>query len=731
MRGWIAVALSALAVAVWVALAPPGLPDGLVPADGTYDVRILRDVWGVPHIFGRSDADVAYGLAWAHSEDDFPTIQGALLAARGELASAFGRDAAPNDYMVHLLRIHDVVAAGYPNLPADVRAVCEAYADGVNHYAALHPEEALARLYPAHGADVVAGFVHKLPLFFGIDGVLKELFEAQGEGRPHPSEDSPAVESRGREVAPSPRVGAEGGPGEGRGEGRTGARVLGSNAMAVAPSRTEDGGTLLAINSHQPWEGPVAWYEAHLRSEEGWDIVGGVFPGAPIILHGHNRHLGWAHTVNRPDLIDVYVLDIDPEDPDRYRFDGEWRTLEKREAPILVKLWKRLRWTFEREVLWSAHGPAVRRPHGTYGIRFANFGNVRQVEQWYRMNKARDFDEWSSAMAIGALPMFNTVYADREGNIEYVYNARLPLRAEGHDWTGYLPGDTSETLWTEYLSYDQLPRVTNPPSGFVQNANSVPFHSTVGEGNPSREDYPPSFGIEDEMTNRGWRLIEQIGGDESITADEFDAYKFDTSYSSQSAMAGLVAKVLAMPAPDDELTREALAVLARWDLDTDVDNLHAALPILAFGRYFVGRFEPPEDDSELLTVLREAAEVLHQHHGGLEVPWGEVNRLRRGDVELAVAGGPEILHAVYGQLDDDGRLRGWAGDSYILMVAWDADGAVRSRSIHQYGSATLDESSPHYADQAPLFVRRELKPVWLEETEIRANLEREYQPGEL
>jgi penicillin amidase/acyl-homoserine-lactone acylase len=708
---WTAAVVAAAAVAVWVALAPPALPDGLVPAEGTYDVRILRDTWGVPHVFGRRDADVAYGLAWAHAEDDLPTIQGALLAARGELAAVYGRDMAPNDYMVQLLRIHDVVDEGYPRLPADVRAVCDAFAAGVNHYAALHPEQALARLYPVRGEDVVAGFVHKIPLFFGMDGVLKELFEDEA---PHPLTPSPTGAATGRSQPPG-----------------DGAGVRGSNGFAVAPSRTADGSTFLAINSHQPWEGPVAWYEAHLHSDEGWDMVGGVFPGAPVVLHGHNRDLGWAHTVNRPDLIDVYALDVDPDDPDRYRFDGEWKTLEKRTAPIEVKLWERLRWTFEREVLWSVHGPVVRRPHGTYAVRFANFGEVRQVEQWLRMNKARTFDEWRSAMAIGALPMFNTVYGDREGNVEYVYNARLPLRAPGYDWSQDLPGDTSETLWTAYLPYEQLPRVTNPPSGFVQNANNVPFQTTVGEGNPKREDYPESFGIEDEMTNRGWRLIEQLGGDESITEEELYASKFDTSFSPRSAMAELVAEVLTMPAPDDELTREALAALSRWDFDTDVGNLHAALPVLAFGRYFVGRFQPPEDDAELFVVLREAAEVLKRHHGGLEVPWGEVNRLRRGDLDLAVGGGPEVLHAVYGELEDDGRLRGRAGDSYVLMVAWDPDGNVRSRSIHQYGSATLDETSPHYADQAPLFVRRELKPVWMDEAEVRAHLEREYRPGEM
>ncbi|HEX6383363.1 MAG TPA: penicillin acylase family protein, partial [Anaerolineae bacterium] len=155
----------------------------LAAPPGRYDVRILRDTWGVPHIFGQTDADVAFGLAYAHAEDDFLTIQQTYLAARGKLATVYGRDAAPNDYMVHLLRIWDVVDDKYDTIPAKTRAVMEAYADGLNHYAALHEDEALPGLFPISGKDVAAGFIHKVPLFFGIDAVLGQLFTEQ---RPSP-----------------------------------------------------------------------------------------------------------------------------------------------------------------------------------------------------------------------------------------------------------------------------------------------------------------------------------------------------------------------------------------------------------------------------------------------------------------------------------------------------------------------------------------------------------------
>ena len=356
---------------------------------------MLRDEWGVPHVFGKTDADAAFGLAYAHAEDDFATIQGSLLAARGKMASVYGKAGAPNDYMVALLRVWDFIDAKYEkDLAPETRALCEAYAAGLNRYAALHPQQALPGLYPARGKDVVAGFVHKLPLFFGLDKVLVELMgETRLHGLSRKGEATTAVAALDDQEAP-----------------------FGSNALAVAPRRSADGFTRLAVNSHQPWTGPVAWYEAHVHSDEGWDMAGGVFPGTPVVLHGHNRDLGWAHTVNQPDLIDVYVLETNPQNPNQYRFDGAWRDLEVRDAPIDVKLWGGLHTTAHREVLWSVQGPVVRRPHGTYAIRFANLGEVRMVEAWYRMNKARNLDEFRAALRPGALPMFNVAYADRDGH---------------------------------------------------------------------------------------------------------------------------------------------------------------------------------------------------------------------------------------------------------------------------------------------------------------------------
>jgi acyl-homoserine-lactone acylase len=708
MATFLALLAAVAAVAVARGARPPERQrlDRFRTAARSHDVRILRDTWGVPHVFGKTDADAAFGLAYAHAEDDFATIQGALLAARGRLASVQGRAGAPNDYMVGLLRVSELVETKYAtDLSSDVRKVCEAYAEGLNLYASLHPADVWPYVFPVRGQDVVAGFVHKLPLFFGLDRTLGDLFGAARRA---------AVSAKGREAAAGVAPAAD--------------SPYGSNAFAVGPARSADGFTRLAVNSHQPWDGPVAWYEVSVKSEEGWDMSGGLFPGTPVILHGFGPHLGWAHTVNKPDLVDVYVLDVNPRNPNQYRFDGEWRDLEARDVAIDVKLLGGFHWTFHREALWSGHGPVVRRPHGTYAIRFAGLGDIRAVEQWFRMNKARSRDEWEAAMRLQAIPMFNTVYADALGNIGYVYNARIPRRAPGYDWSQYLPGDTKETLWTEYLPYDQLPQVWNPASGVVLNSNSSPFASTLGPGNPEPESLPRNAGIEASLTNRARRELELFGQDNAITADAFDRVKFDTRYSASSNVVRRLHTLLEGPPPQDPLAREGLDLLRRWDLGTEVDNPAAALALLTLRPKDDDQL-PAVDRGELVLRLEDAARRLSARFGRLDVPFGEVHRLRRGAVDLPVGGGPDTLRAVYARESADGRYVGRAGDSYVLMVAWDRAGRVEARSISPYGSAVGDPRSKHFADQAPLFVRRELKPVWRTEAEVRAHLEREYVPG--
>ncbi|MEP5763707.1 MAG: acylase [Halieaceae bacterium] len=685
--------------------APPVLDrEALFAAADDYEVRIIRDEFGVPHIYGSRDADTAFGLAYAHAEDDFATIQEVILATRGTLAAVKGRAAAQTDYLIRMMRIWEAVDAGYDSkLSVQARAVAEAYAAGINLYGAQHPEQVLPFALPVHGKDLVAGFTFKLPLFYGFDGILGKLFS--GETRSLARQGEIALQFTAR---PQPELGSQG--------------------VAIAPSRSADGKTRLLVNSHQPLTGPVAWYEVRLHSEQGWDIAGGTFPGSPVVLHGHNRQLGWANTVNKPDLVDIYQLTLNPEDENQYWLDGEWRDLERRSADILVKLLGPLRWTFSEALYFSAHGPVLKLEQGAFALRWAGMGEVRTLDQYLALNKAANQREFEAALAIGSQPSINYVYADAEGNIAHYYNAMFPQRVEGWDWQKDLPGDRSELIWQDYLPFAAIPMTRNPASGFVFNANNTPFVSSVGEGQPRPQDFSPTLGIETRMTNRALRLRRLLAEDAAISAEDFRRIKYDLHYDQDAegiqALADFLAEGSESVAGD---LQAAYGLLQSWDYSTDQDNRSAALAVITLEPLLDLRKR--REGVSLEQELRRAQQYLLTHFGRIDPAYGEVTRLRRGRQDWPIDGGPDVLRAVYTEADDnDGKLIDVAGDSYIMFVEWDQQGAVSSSSMHSFGSATLDEKSPHYADQAPLFAEMVEKPVRLQLDDLLQHASRDYRP---
>jgi penicillin amidase/acyl-homoserine-lactone acylase len=453
------------------------------------------------------------------------------------------------------------------------------------------------------------------------------------------------------------------------------------------------------------------------------------------VIQGHNENLSWAMTVNDPDLTDIYVLEINPENEYQYLFDGEWLDLEMREVPIKVKLIGNLKITVKQETFWSVFGPVVRQDHGVYAIRYSGFERIDIFQQLYQLNKATDFEEWRTAMYNGGLPTFNVGYADHEGNIFYIYNAKLPIREEGYQWDLYLPGISSDVLWTEYLPAAELPQVLNPPSGFFQNANSTPYSATFGEGNPDPGDFSSTFGIEEYETNRSLMLKELFSADDSINLEEFIGYKFNLSYHPESDVAQAM-EMLAGLSFDDPLLQQGQNLLTDWDLSVGIESKQAALGVLTM--YFLNENVEDFHSSSLATneffpedvkiAFVLAVEYLEEHFGKLNPAWGEVQRLQRGDIDVPLGGGPDVIRAAYAAKQDNGILRANDGEGYVMLIAWRPDGSVESYSIHQYGSATIREDSPHYDDQSEMFAAMELKPVWFDLAEIMANLESEYSP---
>ena len=682
--------------------------------DEKYDVVIERDHLGVPHIIGERDVDAAFGFAYAQAEDNWQIIHDSIPFYRGTNAAINGRDAATIDFLIHWLGIWDDLDAGYETqLKPETRAYIEAFADGINYYAALHPEETNQRLFPINGKDIVAGYMLRHLLFYGFDGPVIELFEEQ---RKYP------ISRRGDAVTQT----------DSRSHGVTiGGLPVGSNAMTVSPYNSTDGSTMLAINSHQPTTGPVAWYEAHVQSNEGLNVMGGLFPSGATIGVGFNENLGWGATVNKPDLVDIYVLDIDPNNPNRYRLDGEWKTLESREITIDVKLMGFLPWSVTEEVLRSEHGPVLRTDHGTYGVRYAGMGEMRQVEQWLAMSKAQNLEEWRNAMRIHSFASFNLVYADREGNTMFVHNSLTPNRVSGYNWAHYLPGDDSSLIWDQYMPFDQLPQVINPKSGYIHSANQSPFHVTAEGDNPVKEDYRIEDGFPTRMTNRADRGLELFAELGTISEQEFFDIKHDKSFSTKSRSMAFLNQVLELDLSGAEQKyQDAQQIIANWDRNTNIENRGAALSTCVIGTEWLAeqKGKPVPDIRE---ELFRCSDRLLDKVGRLDPLWGDISRHIRGDLNLPVGGGPDTLRAIYGTgMEDDGYLTNVAGDGLYYMVSWDAEGKQKVRGIHQFGAATLDETSPHYADQAQDYVDEVLHDPLFDDKLRAEKIQRQYRPGE-
>ncbi|KUJ79677.1 acylase [Microbulbifer flavimaris] len=673
-----------------------------------FDAEILRDRWGVPHIYGGTDADAAFGLAYAHAEDDFDTIQSVILATRGQLAAEQGLAAAKTDYLVQWMGVWDAVERDYPKLSPAARHVAEAYAAGINLYAAQNPDRVSRYLLPVTGRDLVAGFTFKTPMFYGFDEVLGELLDPQRPKEINRSGETALTWADAQQLP------------------------IGSQGIAVAPHRSTDDATRLLINSHQPLTGPVAWYEARVHSDEGWNMAGATFPASPVILHGHNEFLGWANTVNKPDLVDIYRLTINPDNPDEYLLDGQWHEFEKREARIRVKLLGPLHWTAGREILMAEHGPVFRTEHGTYAVRWAGMGEARTLDFMLALNKAKNREDFEAALKMQAMPSINYVYADRDGNIGHYYNAMFPERIDGPDWWQDLPGDRSELIWRDYREFSWMPKTLNPQSGLVYNANNPPFQATDGDDDAWVEDFPASMGIETQVTNRALQIEALYGEQKRISAADFEQLKYDHHYHPDSYQIVALERWLVAEKPE-RLQQEQYAValdsLKRWDRSTGRDNLQAALAILTLAPVQQARGKPVPNE-EIDQAFVDAVDALVRFHGKVEVPFGQINRHVRGEQSWPIDGGPDTLRAVYGgPLSDEGTFENRAGDSFIMVVEWDSDGRVSSRAVHNFGSATLDRASPHFADQAELFAAEKLRPVPFRRAELKGQVSRRYRPG--
>ncbi|RYZ13665.1 MAG: acylase [Alphaproteobacteria bacterium] len=671
-----------------------------------YDARVIRDKFGVPHIYGKRNADVAYGLAYAHAEDDWKNIEEVVRSSRGTLSEIVGDAGAKSDDMILALGNTDIVNREYDSKTSpQSKAVAEGYAAGLNLWCAEHPETNCARTMPVTGRDIIAGFVNRPMSFYGLEAEIDSLLSGRAN-----------MEMSTRQAFINTTDDIE----------------LGSNGLAVAPSRSADGHTRLAANSHQPYEGRVAWYEARLKSEEGIDLIGGLFPGTPIILTGVGPSFGWASTVNKPDLFDTFKLTVDDEkNPTKYQLDGAWKNFERKQIKYNV-LRNETLVPVERTALSSIHGPVYVTDKGVFAMSYVGKGDFKHLDQYLAINMAKTVDDWRAAqIKYNAIPSVNYIVGDSKGGIAYFWNAHMPKRTPGWDRTKVLPGDTSETLWKGWESPTTLPSVIRPKSGYIVNANNSPLVPSGPEDNPKAENYPKDYALDKLVTNRGLRAQELFGADTSITREEFFAYKMDDRYAAGSNVRKMQADFKNVDPGQDADLKAALDIVAAWDGRADMENRNAALTIFTGQAAMGSQIHDAYNRDKALKALKETAALLKASHGRLDPKWSEVSRVARGGQSWPTNGGPDTLRAVYvaGDLMKDKFRSGRAGDTYVAIADWAPDGTYRIDTIHQYGSATIDAASPHYADQAPIFAAEKWKqpPMTLEG--VVAEATRDYRPG--
>jgi acyl-homoserine-lactone acylase len=727
-----------LASVAWLAATTTSIAaaqDGRMTTPGSR-VEIIRTAYGVPHIRAEDLAAGYFALAWVQLEDYGPNTAMNLLRARGEMAKWFGYDSINGDFRGRQLYARAVDT--YARLEPQTRQAYEGFAAGVNRYIETHPEEFPAGFAPAFtGYDVAARDV-SLPSANAANQFLARL-------------DSVRFGRGGRQGG--------GGRGGGRGAGARGGSPAaappprpgddeieeGSNSWAFAPSRTTSGRAILMRNPHLAWD--AGYYEAHMTVPGVLDFYGDFRIGGPFgVIGGFNKDLGWSTTNNAPDLEEIYELTVDPDRVDAYLFDGTSVPLTRE---LITVAWKNGDgMSSETREMWrSPLGPVVHRANGRiWVVKAAADGDFQAGEQFLRMMRARSLDEWKEAMRMRQRVTSNFTYADRAGNILYVWNAsqpRLP-HPNGGDTTA-IPARRTSDVWTHYIPWDSLPQFLNPRGGYVHNSNDAPWWGNMQE--PLDHRRWPDFPEEPDLLLRSQLSIELIDTKRKLSLE--DVVKLKNSYRmllADRVKPDLVKAVRATRPTGD--VAAALAMIERWDNTASPESRGGVLFQTWWQRYTRGApvdsayarpwsIDAPtttpsgvRDLERAAAAFAEAVAETSERFGRLDVAWGDVHRVRIGTVDVPVGGCGGALgcfRVLNFRNDPDGRRAVTGGDGWVIVIEF---GPVvpRAYSVLAYGNSSREESR-WFGDQAEMFAAGEVKKVLFLPKDIDANVVERYRPG--
>tara|TARA_B110000240_G_scaffold196721_1_gene249647 strand:+ start:2517 stop:4574 length:2058 start_codon:yes stop_codon:yes gene_type:complete len=659
------------------------------------NIEIVRDQYGVPHIYGKTDAEVAYGLAWAHSEDDFKTIQQGYLAGNGLLSKHIGINGAGADLITQVIESKETVNKLFHTLSPEFVKVLEGYSAGMNKYAETYPEKILVKkLFPITPRKMARYSFLQLFIANGADRLVRNVFEN--------NVNSDFIYQN---------------------------EMNGSNAIALNSNKTGKKETFLAINPHQPFDGPTSWYEAHLISEEGTNIIGATFAGAPCILIGVNKHLAWTHTVNYPDKADIFKLQMHPKKKGVYLVDKKEFKLETKKAKAYIKILG-IPIKVSRKFYKSIYGPTLKNKSGYYSIRTPSLYNIKSLEQWWKMNKAKSFSEFYEIIKTRNLPGYNIGYADKNDTIFYISNGIIPKRDERYNWRGVVPGNTKKTLWNEYYNIEDLPQVINPKSGFIYNANHSPFKSTSENENPKAENFSKTMGYELYDNNRSTRLLQLIESHDKIDFETFRKIKNDRTFPTPMNYNFVdINNIFEMVPENYPEFAELLESIQSWDRTADADSYGAGTYAMFYyqaNKYYKSYINKKYSKELIADILLEVKSKMLNDFKTTKVKLGDFQKLVRGDKEIPIFGLPDVITAMRGVTHENGMIKISHGESYVGLVRFTENGP-EYESVSPYGTSD-DPNSPHYGDQMEMLSEFKTKKMTFDRDLIISNSKRIYNP---
>ncbi|PHN05193.1 penicillin acylase family protein [Flavilitoribacter nigricans] len=649
--------------------------------------EILWDSWGIPHIYATHDSNLYQMMGWAQMRNHGNLVLKLMGEARARSAAYWGRDL-ERDQLLHQLGLIDAAERAFAGLSEEDRTVVEAFAKGINAYAAQHPE-AIDKEYrvvlPVEARDII---YHSTRVFYFEFLINRNLGTA-------------------RKWAP------------------------GSNGWAVNGSRTTSGNSMLLANPHLPWNDFWLFFEAHFVTPTN-NLYGVTLVGLPVLGIAFNEQLGWTHTVNTLDNVDYYELNLQNG---QYLLDGAYRDFEVDSVRIVSGTDANAgeKWVVKKR---SEFGMVIETSGDrALAVTWPNMdGETNPLGQWKAMGEAHDLQEFQRALDKNALPLFNVLYSDKHDNILYHFGGHVPRKnGDWKKWQGVVPATGREELWNGYYAASELPGYLNPESGWLQNANDPPYTSTI-PAPIQPEDYPDHI-APNHMSFRPQRSARLIQEADRLDLNEFIRLKHDTR--SELALRLQDEFRQLMKETTDSLTLSALEVLTKWDGAFEADSEGAVLFANLINQVGSSKyFETPwsykeplrtpdglKNSEAMLAAIRKAAETQLTQLGALNTPFGDVFRMKVGEHDYPGNGGPGnlgIFRTMNYAPGVDGRWQVVHGDTYICATEFGEQ--IQAKALLTYGNATQADN-PHRGDQLKLAAEKQLREVWLSREQQEAHLE--------